>query len=177
MELQDGLHIEDVTKQAFTQLGENGVIRSAENHFCSECTHQYKATADRITGGDSAAVLGIDENHQVPVFQGEGAELAVQDAARADQNPSPDKEASPVKMIVIDGVVIGPTHCAYDDCTGDLQNACGEVFCGFHEIISVTCVTVTIQKFHLVKYVPFIRITGTHMLHDMDSNHYLEFTD
>jgi hypothetical protein len=75
LKLADGLAIGEVTKQAFSQLGENGVIRSAENHFCSECTHEYKATPDRITGDDPAAVLGIDENCQVPAL--EGAELAV----------------------------------------------------------------------------------------------------
>jgi CxC5 like cysteine cluster associated with KDZ transposases/CxC6 like cysteine cluster associated with KDZ transposases len=145
LEMENGLPIEDVTKQAFIQLGENGVIRSAENHFCSECTHEYKATSDRITGDDPAAVLGIDENHQVPVLVGEDAELAVQVAARArfeadnamdiDRSPSPDYEASPVKMVVMDGVVMGPTHCAHNDCTEALQNARGGVFCGFHEIV------------------------------------------
>jgi hypothetical protein len=46
LELVDGLPIDEVTKHAFNQLGENGIIRSAENHFCSECTHDYKPTAD-----------------------------------------------------------------------------------------------------------------------------------
>ena len=145
LEMADRLAIAEVIKQAFIQLGENGVIRSAENHFCSECTHEYKATPDRITGDDPAAVLDINENHQVPVLTREDARLAVQDAARArfaaanamdvETSPSPDEEASPVKMVVMDGVVMGPTHCAYDDCTQDLQNACGGVFCGFHEIV------------------------------------------
>jgi hypothetical protein len=39
-----------------------------------------------------------------------------------------------VKMIVMDGIVMGPTHCAYEGCTSDLQNARGGAFCGFHEI-------------------------------------------
>ena len=42
LEMADGLAIAEVTKQAFIQLGENGVICSAENPFCSECTHEYK---------------------------------------------------------------------------------------------------------------------------------------
>jgi hypothetical protein len=46
LELLDGLPIDEVTKHAFSQLGENGIIRSAENHFCSECTYDYKPTAD-----------------------------------------------------------------------------------------------------------------------------------
>ena len=48
---------------------------------------------------------------------------------------SPESNISPVKIVVMDGVVMGPTHCAYDYCTQDLQNACGGVFCGFHEIL------------------------------------------
>ena len=52
-----------------------------------------------------------------------------------ERSSSPDEEASPVKMVVMDGVVMGPTHCAYDDCTQHLQNACGGVFCGSHELV------------------------------------------
>ena len=144
LELQDGLPIEEVTKHAFLTLGEEGVIRSAENHFCSDCTHNYKKTADRITGDDPAAIIGVDENRNVPVLIGENADLAVQDAARArldaeaamdiDQSPSPIEEA-PVKMVVLDGVVMGPTHCAYDNCTQDLAKARKGVFCVQHEIV------------------------------------------
>jgi uncharacterized Zn finger protein (UPF0148 family) len=44
-----------------------------------------------------------------------------------------DQDRAPVKMVVIDGIVMGPTHCAYDNCTSDLINARGGVFCPFHE--------------------------------------------
>ena len=84
--MENGIPIEEVTRQAFIQLGDNGVIKCAQNHSCSECTHKYKETADRIAGDDPAAVLGVDENHQVPVLVGEGAELAIQDAAQARLN-------------------------------------------------------------------------------------------
>ena len=30
-----------------------------------------------------------------------------------------------VKMVVVDGIVMGPTHCAYGDCTSALGNAQG----------------------------------------------------
>src|ERR1700691_6680733 len=83
LEMENGIPIQEFTKQAFIQLGENGVIKCAQNHSCSECTHKYKETPDRITADDPAAVLGVDENHQVPVLTGEDAGLAVQDAARA----------------------------------------------------------------------------------------------
>jgi len=122
LELKDGLPIDEVTKHAFQQLGENGIVRSAENHFCSECTHDYKQTADRITGDDPAAVVGIDENQSVPGLTGPDADLATRDAAQArydaensmliDQT-SASTGAAPVKMVVLDGIVMGPTVCFY----------------------------------------------------------------
>jgi hypothetical protein len=164
LEMENGIPIQEVTKQAFVQLGNNGVIKCAQNHSCSECTHKYKETADRITADDPAAVLGVDENHQVPALVGEDAELAIQDAARARLNAqlasqarsnaddamdvdessqtsssdvetsSSTEEASPVTLVVMDGVVMGPTHCAFDDCIEELKNARGGVFCARHEI-------------------------------------------
>ena len=150
LEMENGIPIQEVTKQAFIQLGDNGVIKCAQNHSCSECTHKYKETADRITGDDPAAVLGVDEHHQVPDLVGEGAELAIQDAAQARLNAqlaaqarlnaddvmdveassqsSSTEEASPVTLVVMDGVVMGPTHCAFDDCIEELQNARGGCF-------------------------------------------------
>ncbi|KAF8982442.1 hypothetical protein BDQ17DRAFT_1394061 [Cyathus striatus] len=38
-----------------------------------------------------------------------------------------------VKMVVIDGIVMGPTHCAYEDCSVKLANAHTGVFCLRHE--------------------------------------------
>jgi len=88
------------------------------------CTHIYKRVADRITG-DPAALIGVDENCHVPILIGENADLAVQDAARArlnaetamdvNQSSSPLEEAL-IKLVVLDGVVMGPTHCAYHNC-------------------------------------------------------------
>src|SRR3981189_1545787 len=49
LELQDGLSIDEVTKEAFNVLGEDGIIRVADGHQCSECTQPYKAAADIIT--------------------------------------------------------------------------------------------------------------------------------
>lgn len=118
LELKEGLPIDEVTKHAFQQLGESGIIRSAENHFCPECPHDYKPTADQITGDDPAAVVGIDENQNVPALNGPDADLAARDAAQArldaenamsvDQNSS-STAAAPVKMVVMDGIVMGPT--------------------------------------------------------------------
>ena len=127
MELQDGLPIDDVTKNAFLSLGEKGLIRSAENYVCSECTHDYKNTADIITGDDPAALVGVHENHNVPVLTGENA-------MDIDQTPSLS-EATLVKLVVMDGIVMGPTNCAYDDCTQDLVKLKGGVLCVHHELL------------------------------------------
>ena len=144
LELPDELPIAEVTKHAFKLFGEKGVIRSAEYHFCSECTHTFKQTADIITGDDPAALIGVDENHNVPVLTGEDADLAVQDAAQArlnaetamdiDRSPSPDEE-TPLKLVVLDGVLMGPTHCAYENCSQDLAWVQRAVFCVQHQIL------------------------------------------
>jgi hypothetical protein len=114
--LPDGLRINDITTQAFAILGEGGIIRSANGHECSECTHPYKAVADRITGDDPAAVMGIDENHAVPRLIGPDSHRAAQDAAQARQQAvapavqtatAMDVDYAPVKMVVLDGIVVG----------------------------------------------------------------------
>ena len=38
----DCLPIDEVTKEAFNVLGDGGVIKSADQHSCSECTHQVQ---------------------------------------------------------------------------------------------------------------------------------------
>lgn len=124
LEQPDAISIENVTRHAFTALGSNGVIRSADKHSCTECTHQYKKTADIITGEDPAAIVGIDENNPVPNLMGVDAGRAVRDAAVAQRNAedaqdamdidqssdeSSDENSAPVKLVVLDGIVMGPT--------------------------------------------------------------------
>jgi uncharacterized Zn finger protein (UPF0148 family) len=46
-----------------------------------------------------------------------------------------EQNGARVNMVVLDGIVMGPTHCAYDTCTSDLINARGGVFCPFHETL------------------------------------------
>jgi hypothetical protein len=130
LEIPEGLTIAQVTKHAFEMLGEEGIIRNADKHSCSECTQPYKLTAARIGNSDPAALLGVDENHVVPALEGEDADLAVQDAAQARLNAHNamdiddiDDDKAPVKLVVMDGQVMGPRHCAYDNCTADLSNA------------------------------------------------------
>jgi CxC5 like cysteine cluster associated with KDZ transposases len=115
LELQDGLAIDDVTRQAFSILGENGIIRAADQHACQECTQPFRRTAEIITGDDPAALVGIDENRNVPVLVGENAELAAEVAEQAREDAlhadfSGDEEMafndSYVTMAVVDGIVI-----------------------------------------------------------------------
>ena len=49
-------------------------------------------------------------------------------------NVEESEEYAPVKLVVMDGIVMGPTHCAYDNCTANLANARGGAFCPYHEI-------------------------------------------
>ena len=116
LELKDGLGIEDVTTEAFSQLGDNGFIRAAQEHACSECTQAYKQTADIIPNVNVA----VSENQNTS----ESQELA----------SNMDLDHAPVKMIVMDGIVMGPTHCAFDNCAADLGNYRGGAFCAAHEI-------------------------------------------
>jgi len=59
LELNDPLNITEVTTQAFDLLGEQGIIRAADQHACSECTQPYKKTSDAVMN-DPAAVVGVD---------------------------------------------------------------------------------------------------------------------
>jgi hypothetical protein len=122
--LQDDLSIDEVTKQAFSILGEDGIIRAAEKHTCEECTHKYKASADVILSDDISALVGMDE-----VAEDEINVENEQGGADTDTNT----EHAPVTMVVMDGIVMGHVHCSYNGCTNDLQNARGGMYCAFHE--------------------------------------------
>jgi hypothetical protein len=144
LELPDRLPIEEVTGQAFNVLGEDGLIRSADGHTCSECTHEYRRVADVIVQDDDAAALvGVDENHHIPVYIGEDdpqmimehvGDEAVDDPMEVDEAGDDDEAVhSPVQMVILDGIVMGHNHCAFEDCTESLANNRHGVFCLLHE--------------------------------------------
>ena len=160
LELPDKLPINELAKQAFDILGERGVVRSADEHACSECTHDYKHQADQIPHtNDPAAVIGIDESSPVPGFEGQHDDIvdAMDDSHNrvsddelmsVDESDTDNPSSSPisqleditmkrsiVNMVVIDGIVMGPKHCAYPNCTEDLANYRNGVFCMHHEDI------------------------------------------
>jgi hypothetical protein len=97
LELRNDLSIEEIPKIAFSVLGENGIIRSAGGHECSECSQEYRPAVT-----STSTVSASDEN-------------------------------LPVRMVVVDGIVTGPKHCAYDNCTSELKNNLKDVFCEFHK--------------------------------------------
>jgi hypothetical protein len=164
LELPDRLRVDDITKQAFGILGEEGIIRSAEGHHCEDCTHKYKTQADFMPGAprahNPAGVVGVDENHQIPELVGdmeEEEEEEVNDNANRSsesedssmdvdepnerQSDSTDlaqqeeqaQTHSFVQMVVLDGIVMGPKHCAFENCTADLANYRNGVFCVEHD--------------------------------------------
>ena len=108
VEFDDGLNIKEVTTQAFALLGENGIIRAADEHACAECTQKRKDTSD-IVFDNPAAVVGVDAtDDNIP-------DLVAPPQARRVNIPqaNPDDEmdvdtAQHIKMVVLDGIVMGP---------------------------------------------------------------------
>jgi len=86
LELNENLPIDEVTKAAFTFLGQNGVIYAAKSHACGECSQSYRPP----------------EN---------------------ENSDNMDIDQADVTMHVVDGIVMGPTHCVFQNCESDLLNA------------------------------------------------------
>ena len=84
LELDDKLNISEVPGQAFHYLGHGGWINLASGHACTECTHKYKKTADVIPSND--------EHQNI-----------------ASNSQEMDNNTAPVTMVVVDGIVMGPT--------------------------------------------------------------------
>lgn len=138
-EVADNSSIQDLTHDAFAILGEQGGMRLADKHACSECTQEYKAVADWIPpANDAAAVLGVDENRDVPALDNNVPRAETRNSPGPTEDDAMDvdveNQKGTVKMVVMDGIVMGPTHCAFDGCTGALANARGhgESFCMIH---------------------------------------------
>ena len=121
--LKDGLAINEVTKEAFEILGENGMIHAANQHSCSECTHKYKSTSDVISDNDPATLVGVDENSPVPALVVDGNSIPPEDAILeqnqntanitqgSEDGDNMNVDYSPVKLVVVDGICMGPNVC------------------------------------------------------------------
>jgi hypothetical protein len=112
--LPDNLSISQVTSEAFNILGERGIIRSTNQHGCSGCVHAHRTTADLITADDPAAVVGVDENRVVPDLaddaEGQGPAPAIDDLMEVDDDDDHHHHHhhhAPVRMVVMDGIVMG----------------------------------------------------------------------
>jgi hypothetical protein len=136
LELNDGLEIDEVTKEAFNILGEKGVIRGAHEHSCTQCTQKYKARSDININADPTAVVGVDNDQTVPTVVHLNPESSTSNLVPREnvQNDVMENEPAVVKLVVMDGIVMGPRHCAFDNCTGDLENTQSGVFCSVHNI-------------------------------------------
>jgi hypothetical protein len=91
-------------------LGENGIIRAADQHACAECTQKYKKTSD-VVFDDPAAVVGMDATDEnIPAMASNHEEVQVDLPQIPDTiDDEMDVDAIPnIKMVVLDGVVMGP---------------------------------------------------------------------
>jgi len=131
LSLRDNLAIGEITKEVFSVLGENGVIRAADQHACSECTHTYIKTPANNATASSAAVVGVDDDTALPSHQSTSGSSS--GSSSASTSSDMDIDHAPVKMVVVDGICFGPKHCAYKNCADDLVDYGGGVFCAIHE--------------------------------------------
>ena len=83
LELEDGIALDQITKQAFSILGDRGIIRAADNHHCYKYTQTHKSQADSFLLFDPTAIVEVDENALVPRL-----ELNVEDIEATPNSPS-----------------------------------------------------------------------------------------
>ena len=92
--IEDGLPIDEITKEAYKSLGNHGIIWDALDHSCAECTQKYKSRADFIANADHSATIGMDDA-DINMAHGPGDNV--------------ESDHAPVKMVVVDGIVMGHT--------------------------------------------------------------------
>jgi hypothetical protein len=68
-------------------LGADGIIAAASHHSCSECTQEYKKSADIIPAAQTSAANESNSDIAEPIVV--------------------DKQI--VTMVVLDGIVMGPS--------------------------------------------------------------------
>lgn len=121
----DGLNIDGVVEHANLQLQRDGAVPGTQSHQCAECVQPYRQPT-RVSG-DSAATHGVEGSttnapplaENVPTDAPSGsAQLVINGAT--------------VRMRVIDGIVMGPLHCAMEDCCEQLLDASKGVWCKEH---------------------------------------------
>jgi CxC5 like cysteine cluster associated with KDZ transposases/CxC6 like cysteine cluster associated with KDZ transposases len=113
VEVDDNPNIKHVTEKAFSILGANGIIRAATNHACSECTQKYRKPSNSSENNDHASSKS---------------------SGSSTSNSDMDVDKSFVNMVVLDGIVMGHTYCAYDNCQNQLNNSRGGSLCDVHHL-------------------------------------------
>jgi len=110
VEFDDGLNIKEVAIQAYSLLGENGIIRAADKHSCAECTQKRRKTSD-VVFDNPAAVVGVDATDddipELPEMAPDQEEIEVDQLHTSDDAMDVDANQN-IKMVVVDGVVMGP---------------------------------------------------------------------
>ncbi|KAF8867549.1 hypothetical protein CPB84DRAFT_1859294 [Gymnopilus junonius] len=109
----------------------------SQSHTRRSLTVDYLGIIPALTGEDadeSAAntAQAREETHRRRREQTVAANSRNMNMEVDDQDVEMDSD--PVKMIILDGIVMGPTHCSFDGCTDDLKNAHGGALCANHEI-------------------------------------------
>jgi hypothetical protein len=129
----EGMSITDMVKSAGALI-KNGHLPIGFEHRCTDCEHDYVAPepANLVAGVDPAATHGVDRLSA----QIQHATPAAQQTAEVDVEPvgsvSLTSTTPTIRMAVIDGIVMGPLHCAKEDCAGPLVNSTTGVFCQTH---------------------------------------------
>jgi len=132
--VQDNLAIDEVTKEAFSILGEKWSYQGCRSNMLVQNAPMttLKTSSGSTITSHSGAVVGVDENAEQSFSQDAESDSSSESTSDNDM----DVEKAPVKMVVVDGICISPKHCAYENCADDLTNNRDAVFCAIHEKIS-----------------------------------------
>ena len=87
-----------------------------------------------MLNNDPAALIGIDGHQSEPPLTEEPTLYPALIGIDNTGDPSTNTDKKYVKMVVLDGIVMGPTHCAYDNCQNNLSNHKGGSSCDYHEV-------------------------------------------
>ncbi|PPQ92746.1 hypothetical protein CVT25_003855, partial [Psilocybe cyanescens] len=80
--------------------------------------------------------IGVDENSTIPLLAEEMEDIENVSSSisedSSDKSDAMDIDKKYVKMVVLNGIVMGPMHCAIDHCANNLANSRGGSLCDHH---------------------------------------------
>jgi hypothetical protein len=112
--------------QTFIQESTRAV---AADQNCS-LTLNESLPIDAVT---QAAFNNLGQGGIISASQGHACPECTQPFRSSNDPNDMDVEQGDVTMHVVDGIVMGPTHCAYGNCENELLNSRGGAFCAIHE--------------------------------------------